>query len=128
MISRNAKKPLRFNIKRFRVNVASKWNSRVTHRRNERRTTKVFSSRPRITCSETNKYDLVWCTVVLVKTDGSVKEYTVKSSSLENELGETVSDKDLFYGNKLIWKYRGCPYDIKICGTHSELIHTFRNE
>ena len=48
-------------------------------------------------------------TVELVKTDGSVKEYTVKSSSLENELGETVSVKDLFYGNKLIWKYIGCP-------------------
>ena len=64
---------------------------------------------------------IVWCTVELVKTDGSIKmEYVVKSSYLETEWGEKVSDRDLFDGNHLIWKCKGVCYEVSICGTHSK--------
>ena len=44
----------------------------------------------------------------------------MKSSYLETEWGEKVSDRDLFYGNHLIWKCEGACYEVSTCGTHSK--------
>lgn len=56
-----------------------------------------------------------------MKTDSSIKkDYQVKSNYLETELGEKVTERDLFYGNHLIWKCKGACYEVSICGTHSK--------
>ena len=53
-----------------------------------------------------------------MKTDSSIKkDYHVKSNYLETELGEKVTERDLFYG---IWKCKGACYEVSICGTHSK--------
>uniref|UniRef100_A0A1X7TD73 Uncharacterized protein n=1 Tax=Amphimedon queenslandica TaxID=400682 RepID=A0A1X7TD73_AMPQE len=62
----------------------------------------------------------VSCSIELTKTDGSVKEYTVKASNLEKETGDALTERDLFHGNRVLWKCRGSQYEVKICGTHRE--------
>lgn len=44
------------------------------------------------------------------------KEYTTGVKSLERIDGLGISDKDLTLGNKLIWHYRGTPYEVEVAG------------
>lgn len=60
---------------------------------------------------------VVWCTVQIAEG----KEYSVKSDYLETELGDPVSDKDLFFGNSVIWKEKGKPYEVKITAVSRKL-------
>uniref|UniRef100_A0A1X7UP57 Uncharacterized protein n=1 Tax=Amphimedon queenslandica TaxID=400682 RepID=A0A1X7UP57_AMPQE len=51
------------------------------------------------------------CYIELTKTDGSVKEYTVEASNLEKETVDALTERDLFYGNRVLWKCRGSRYE-----------------
>ena len=60
---------------------------------------------------------LGWATVLCIEDN---KEYFSMVNTLEREDGLTITESDLTAGNKLVWKYRGVPYDcevIRIQGT-----------
>ena len=45
----------------------------------------------------------------------------VSSLELETEMGDPISRKDLWLGNKVIWKYKNrTPYQVEILGTSSK--------
>lgn len=63
----------------------------------------------------------VWCTVEITKSNGTKQENVVSSRFLETEYGEKVTSKDLFFGNLLIWRAKGKPYQV-VLETHSKLV------
>ena len=66
----------------------------------------------------------MWCTVLL----GDHSEKVVSSLELENEMGDPISRKDLWLGNKVIWKYKNrTPYQVEILGTSSKILLTVLN-
>ena len=69
-----------------------------------------------ITCIYYILFNLVWCTVEIAEG----KEYVVTSDNLETELGDPVGETDLFFGNMLIWKERGKPYQVKLTAVSSK--------
>ena len=60
----------------------------------------------------------MWCTVQLTRNNGKVEEHNVRSTFLETELGVKVTLKDLFYGNNVIWRAKGKPYEVIVLVTH----------
>ena len=63
---------------------------------------------------------IVWCTVE-VQTNRGTKEYVASSKVLQTESGEPVNESDLTFGNTVIWRCRGTPYDAIVLDIHSEL-------
>lgn len=63
---------------------------------------------------------LVWCTISLKKSDGTIEERVVRSKFLETECGKKVNHKDLYIGNILIWKAKGVPFEVQLLQTHSK--------
>lgn len=61
---------------------------------------------------------LVWCTIKLESPVGSNREYSVHSRFLQTETGEKVTEKDLFFGNSVIWMSKGKPYEVTVLETH----------
>ena len=52
--------------------------------------------------------------------DGDKKEHCVSSKHLETEIGDSVTDKDLYFENTVIWKHAGKPYEATILDVHSK--------
>ena len=61
----------------------------------------------------------MWCTVEL-KTSKGTKEYVASSKMLQTELGDPVTERDLTFGNAVIWNCKGTPYEVSILEVHSE--------
>ena len=63
---------------------------------------------------------IVWCTVKEERQDGTMTERCVNARFLETELGDPVGPNDLYFGNNVIWRFKGKPYEVSILETHSK--------
>ena len=56
-----------------------------------------------------------WCTLLCLEDN---KEYLASACALESEDGLGIAETDLIHGNRVIWYYRGLPYDAEILDIH----------
>ena len=64
---------------------------------------------------------IVWC---ILELKNSSKKYKVSSKRLETEEGDPVTERDLYYDNKVIWVCQGQPYEATIFDFQSEIFNT----